>query len=57
MINKGGKRRIPPAGIPFNELGVMRNRTRKRRPDIADQRRRYRDVLRQLAERSKQKGS
>lgn len=56
MINKGGKRRIPPANIPFNELGVMRNRVRKQKPDITALRRRYRDVLRELAERSKPKG-
>ena len=56
MINKGRTRRIPPAGIPFNELGVLRGRVRKK-PGIAEQRRRYKDVLRQLAERSKPKGA
>lgn len=55
MINKGSKRRVPPAGIPFNELGVRRDRVTKK-PDIAEQRRRYQVALRELAQRSKQKG-
>jgi hypothetical protein len=57
MINKGRTRRTPPAGIPFNALGVMRNRVKKRPPNIADQRRRYHDVLRQLEQRSNRKGA
>lgn len=49
-MTKGRSRRIPPVGIPFNELGILRARKRSR-PPIAVQRKKYRAVLEELAAR------